>query len=79
VQELADRAFPDPRLLFDEHGNVRPIHTLDDRTAKGIEKFSCRKLYKGVGEKRRCVGQEWKFRFGRLRALVLLGKCLGLF
>jgi phage terminase small subunit len=79
VQELADIAFFDPRNLCDEHGHVKPIHTLDKRTAKGIEKFSCRKLYKGVGEKRRCVGQEWKFRFGRLRALVLLGKCLGLF
>jgi hypothetical protein len=79
LRELADRAFFDPRLLLDEHGNVRPIHTLDERTAKGIEKFSCRKLYKGVGEKRRCVGQEWKFRFGHPRALVMLGKCLGLF
>jgi hypothetical protein len=41
---------------------------------------SCVNLYKGRGEKRHCVGQRWKFRFGdRSRALELLGKYLGLF
>ncbi|MGD0009338.1 MAG: terminase small subunit [Terriglobia bacterium] len=80
LQELAAVAFFDPRQLFDEHGNLKPIHTLDKRTAKAISAFSCVNLYKGRGEKRHCVGQRWKFRFGdRSRALELLGKYLGLF
>jgi phage terminase small subunit len=79
LQDLAAVAFFDPRQLFDEHGSLKPIHTLDERTAKGIVAFNCRKLYKGVGEKKRCIGEVWRFRFGRFRALVLLGKCLGLF
>lgn len=72
-------AFFDPRELFDGHGRLKPIQTLDERTAKGISAFSCTDFYKGTGKKKHCVGQLWKFRFGRLRALEILGKCLGLF
>jgi phage terminase small subunit len=80
LQELAAVAFFDPRQLFDERGNVKPIHTLDEHTAKAIAAFNCMNLYKGTGEKRNCVGQLWKFRFeNRLRALELLGRQLGLF
>ncbi len=79
LQELSAVAFFDPLQLFDEHGNLKPIHTLDERTAKAIS-FSWTNLYKGRGAKKRCVGQLWKFRFGnRLRALEMLGKCLGRF
>ena len=79
LQDLAAVAFFDIRKLFDEHSRLKPIHTLDERTAKAITAFSCTNLYKGAGEKRHCVGQRWKFRFGNMRALELLGRHLGLF
>lgn len=37
MRELAAIAYADPRDLYDEHGNLRPVHTLDDRTAASIE------------------------------------------
>ncbi len=55
LQELAAAAFFDPRQLFDEHGKLKPIHTLDERTAKAITAFSCTDLYEGRGEKRHCA------------------------
>jgi phage terminase small subunit len=79
LQELAAVAFFDCRQLFDEDGNMKPIHKLGEYVAKGIVSFSWRKLYKGKGEKKRCIGEVWRFRFGQFRALVLLGKCLGPF
>ena len=78
LQELADIAFFDPRQLFDEHGRVKPIRTLDERTARGIASFKKRDLYQGRGKNRRCIGVIWKFRFDRMRALVTLAKCQGL-
>lgn len=40
AREIGRIAFGDPRKLFDEHGNMRPVHELDDETAAivaGIE------------------------------------------
>lgn len=36
LQEYARLAFCDPRKAFDENGNLRPIHALDDDTAAAI-------------------------------------------
>lgn len=36
LQEYARLAFVDPRKAFDENGNLRPIHLLDDDTAAAI-------------------------------------------
>lgn len=35
-EQLARIAFADPRALFDDQGNLRPIHELDDDTAASI-------------------------------------------
>lgn len=39
LEETARLAFSDLRRLFDEHGNLRPLHELDDATAAGIASF----------------------------------------
>ena len=78
LQDLSDAATFDPRNLLDEHGHVKPIQTLDERTARGIASFKRRELYKGRGKNRRCIGVIWKFRFDRLKPLVTLAKCQGL-
>ena len=36
LQEIARLAFFDPRKLYDEQGNIKPIHELDDDTAACI-------------------------------------------
>lgn len=36
LQEVARIAFFDVRKLYDDHGNLRPVHTLDDDTAAGV-------------------------------------------
>jgi phage terminase small subunit len=41
-------AFADPRLLFDERGNLRPIHDLDDETITLIAGFEAKKMKGGV-------------------------------
>lgn len=38
-EEIAAIAFSDPRKLFDEKGNVRNMHDLDDLTAKAVSGF----------------------------------------
>lgn len=36
LQRMADIAMADPRKLYDENGNLKPIHTLDDETAVAV-------------------------------------------
>lgn len=56
VRELARIAFGDPRRLFDEKGNLRPIHELDDDAAAlvaGIE------IVEGRRGKRKTIVRRW--------------------
>lgn len=40
VDELAKLAFLDPRSLYDEHGELKPVHELDDMAAAGVAEIN---------------------------------------
>lgn len=46
LQEVARLAFFDPRKLYDEHGNLKPVHELDDDTAAAIASVEVVTTYK---------------------------------
>lgn len=47
LNEIRRVATFDPRKLFDEHGNMRPIHELDDDTARAIASVEVAELFGG--------------------------------
>lgn len=79
LQELARIAFLDPRQLFDEDGDLKPISELDDDTAAALASFEIKENFKGRGK--------WQFDFltkkvklvDKKGTLELLGKHLKLF
>lgn len=56
VRELGRIAFADPRRLFAENGEVRPLHELDADTAATIASVEVEEMFAGRGEERAQVG-----------------------
>lgn len=77
---LARIAFADIRKLYDEHGNLKPIHELDDDTAAALAGIEVEEIYAGRGDEREQIGMVKKVRrYDKPKALELLGKHLALF
>jgi hypothetical protein len=68
------------RKFFDEKGNAKEIHELDDQTADAVAGFEFVTLYDGSGEQKHAFGQLRKIKLADKRAnRELLGRHLGLF
>lgn len=46
----------DPRKLFDDNGNMRPVAELDDDTALAIDSIEEEEIFSGTGKQRTLVG-----------------------
>lgn len=80
LEELASLAFLDPRKLFDEQGNLIPIHKLDQESAAAIAGLEHDEIYSGRGEERASIGRTAKIKLiQKTQALELLGKYHKLF
>ncbi len=80
LKEAARIAFSDPRKLFDEDGNLKPITDLDDDTAAALAGLDIEALYKGKGKNAIRVGDVRKVKlWNKGEALEKLFKHLGLF
>jgi phage terminase small subunit len=81
LQAIALQAFYDTRRLFDEDGNCKPIHELDDQTADALVSFEVvKKTRKRRGRKQQTITEVVKYRLADKRAnRELLGRHLGLF
>ena len=74
IQEIAKIAFMDPRRLFNEDGDIKPIHELDESTAAAIASVDVMRIF---GEQE---GKLKKVRLhDKLAALTQLGRTLGIF
>lgn len=80
LKEYGRLAFLDIRKAFDENGNLKPIHELDDDTAAAIAGLEAEELYEGRGEDREHTGRLRKIKLSDKKgALDSLGKHLGMF
>lgn len=60
LKEIARIAYGDPRKLFDEDGNLRPLHELSDDTAALLASVESEEIYAGEGKERKAVGMTRK-------------------
>jgi len=76
IKELAAIAFLDIRKLFDEGGDLKPVHALDEATARALRGIEVQVSCGDGGE----VTRTHKVRaWDKVRALELLGRHLKLF
>jgi len=68
--EYSRLAFLDIRKAFDERGNLKPIHELDDDTAAAIAGLEVEEQHGGAGEDRERVGTLHKIRLSDKRAAL---------
>jgi len=81
IQEMARIAFSDTRKIFDQDGQLKPIHELDDDTAAVIAGIEHEKLFEHFGKvQAKHVGTTTKVKLNnKNQALEMLGKYLKLF
>lgn len=80
LREVARLAFFDPRKLYDEQGNLRPIHELDEDTAAALAGVDHVEEFSGKGKERELVGYTKKIRHAdKVGALNMAMKHLGQF
>jgi phage terminase small subunit len=72
---IAQRCFGDIRKAFDEHGNLLPIHQLDEDTAMAIDAFDITES--GGGERPIVLTKKLKFA-DKTAALTLAARHLGM-
>jgi phage terminase small subunit len=78
-RELARIAFADPRKLYDENGNLRPVHELDDDTAAAVAAIEHEELFEGRGRDREQVGTVRKLKqWDKNKALDIASRVLGM-
>lgn len=79
LRELGRLAFLDIRNAFDEDGNLKPIHELDDDTAAAIAGIEVESLFDGKGNDREIIGRLHKLKLSdKKAALDTLAKHLNL-
>ena len=79
LQETARLAFLDIRKAFDEDGNLKPMHELDDDTAAAIAGLDVFEEWQGRGQDREYLGRVKKLKLSDKKgALELLARHLGL-
>lgn len=80
LRALERAIFADPRKLYDQHGRLKPIHSLDEDTAAAIASLDTKESVSGSGHHRRATGRTTKLRFvDKLVAIDRAMKHLGLF
>lgn len=78
LRAIAAVAFHDPRKFFDDKGNLKPIHELDDDTASALAGLEVLEEFAGSGEDRVHVGYTKKIKISERRGyLDMLMKHLG--
>jgi len=78
VTELCKIAFTDPRNFFDEFGNMKEMHELDDITVGSIMSIEVEELFTGSGDNRVKIGMTKKLnRWDKIKALDVLCKVFG--
>lgn len=78
-EEIARLAFADPRKFFDDAGNLKPIHELDDDAAATLASIENEELFEGAGKDRERIGTLKKVKtWDKGRALELAAKHLGM-
>ena len=63
LRSLAQAVHFDPRKLYDEHGNLKPITELDDDTAMALSGVEVMEEFAGRGEKRELMGYTKKVKW----------------
>ena len=81
LKELARLAFLDPRKLFDEAGNLKPIGQVEEDTARAIAGLDHQQLFEHFAKgQAKHVGTTHKVKLAdKTRALELLGRYQKLF
>lgn len=80
LKELAKIAFLDIRKMYDDKGNLKYIHDIDDSTAGAITSIESIEEFAGYGENREQIGYNKKVKMSdKAKALELIGKHLGMF
>jgi phage terminase small subunit len=79
LEEIGRVAYADPRKLFDEAGNLLPIHQLDDITAATIASVEVSTERDGDGESRAVTTTTKIKSWDKMRALDMAGRYHGLF
>lgn len=65
LRSIAGSAFADVRKLFNEDGSPKPVHELDNDTARCIEGIEVLEQFEGSGEDRVFVGYVKKYKLAR--------------
>lgn len=82
LREIRRVATFDPRKLFDEHGNLKPVHELDDDTAAAIGSLEVAEMFGGESKEeggRAIIGLTKKFKaWDKNAALSNAARILGL-
>lgn len=79
LREQAAIAFSDIRDLYDEHGELKPVHDWPDDVAQAVSSIEVEELWDGRGEGRRMIGVLRKVkRWDKPKALEQLSRFLGM-
>mgnify|MGYP002359941962 CR=1 FL=1 len=78
LRAIAAVAFHDPRKFFDDAGNLKPIHDLDEDTAAALAGMDIQEEFAGSGEARVHIGRTKKVKIAERKGyLDMLMKHLG--
>lgn len=79
ARELGRVAFGSPKALYDEDGQLKPIHELDEDAAAQIAGIEVEEIFTGRGEDRQHVGNLRKVkRWDKVKALQELAAIAGI-
>lgn len=80
LAELGKHAFADIAKLYDQDGNLKPIHEMAKGARTTIQSIETDELYAGRGESRVKIGYNRKVKTtDKLKALELIGRHLKMF
>ena len=78
VEEAARIVLADIRTIFDENGNILPIHEMPDDIARCVAGIDVSEEYTGKGDKREVLGYTKKLKFwNKLDAIEKVAKIQG--
>lgn len=78
IEEVCRVVLADVRTLFDEHGNVKPIHEIPDDIARSIAGIDVFEEFQGKGDDRESIGYTKRLKFwNKLDAVEKLAKIKG--